>query len=270
MNDSPTLESTGQVTHDAAQLYERYFVPALFQQWTGPVLDAAGVGTATRRMLDVACGTGVLARAAAARIGADGVAGLDPNEGMLAVARGESPAIDWRTGCAEALPFEDHSFDAVTCQFGLMFFTDQERGLREMLRVLRAGGRLAVAVWDEQAHAPGFADLTRLLDRIVGREAGDALRAPFSLGNVEALRALFRKADIEDPAIATHRGTARFPTMSSWIHTNVRGWSFSDLVDDAQLAQLLEAAQREMSAYVGGTGEVAFDAHAHIVAATRH
>lgn len=67
---------------------------------------------------------------------------------MLAVARQLEPAVDWREGFAESLPFPDESFDAVVSQFGLMFFTDRRQALREMLRVLVPGGRLAVAVWD--------------------------------------------------------------------------------------------------------------------------
>jgi ubiquinone/menaquinone biosynthesis C-methylase UbiE len=98
-------------------------------------------------VLDVACGTGVVAREAARRVGPAGaVAGLDRNEGMLAVARRMAPGIAWRHGLAEALPFPDGAFDAVICQFGLMFFEDRGKALGEMWRALRPGGRLAVAV----------------------------------------------------------------------------------------------------------------------------
>jgi len=84
----------GQVSRDAAETYERSFVPALFRQWPGTMLDAARVGVRTAEVLDVACGTGVLARAAAARLGTSrGIAGIDPNEGMLAVARRLAPGI---------------------------------------------------------------------------------------------------------------------------------------------------------------------------------
>src|SRR5262245_6199314 len=94
------------------------------------------------RVLDVACGTGVLARQAASRVGSEGsVAGVDPSPGMLAVAKRLAPAIAWRQGTAEALPFEDGSFDAVVSQFGMMFFADRGRAIREMLRVLIPGGR---------------------------------------------------------------------------------------------------------------------------------
>ncbi|HEY0878751.1 MAG TPA: methyltransferase domain-containing protein [Zeimonas sp.] len=260
----------GQVNRDAAAVYERFFVPALFEQWTDAVLDAAEVGAATRRLLDVACGTGVLARAAAARLRSpDGIVGVDPNEGMLAVAAECAPGIEWREGRAENLAFDDASFDAVLCQFGLMFFEDRRAGLREMLRVLRPGGRLAVAVWDALPHSAGFAALASMLDRVVGTAAGDALRVPFSLGDGDALRTLFAQAGMPGAQVTTKAGIARFPSLDAWIRTNVRGWAFSDLVSDAQLQQLVDAARREMSALENERGEVAFAAPAHIVVAHR-
>ena len=138
----------GQVSAAAAEVYEAFFVPALFAQFAGPVADAAALG-AGQAVLDVACGTGVLARELRRRTGAEGrVVGLDRNAGMLAVARRSAPGIDWREGMAERLPFADGSFDAVVSQFGLMFFEDRRAALAEMWRVVRPGGRLAVAVWD--------------------------------------------------------------------------------------------------------------------------
>lgn len=267
---SASTATRGQVNRDAAVVYERFFVPALFAQWTEPVLDAAETDPAMPRMLDVACGTGILARAASARLRPGGhIVGIDPNEAMLAVAAECAPDIDWRMGHAEQLPFDDEIFDAVLCQFGLMFFENREAGLREMLRVLRPGGPLVVAVWDTQQHSPGFASLTALLDRIVGQAAGDALRVPFSLGRVETLHTLCAQAGMPDVQIATKAGTARFPSLEAWIRTNVRGWAFSDLVSDEQLQQLIDAARREMTAFGTGHGEVAFAAPAHIVVARK-
>ena len=168
---------------EAARTYEGLFIPALIGEWAPRVADAAMLN-AGERVLDVACGTGVLAREAAARVGSTGrVSGIDPGIGMLALARELAPMIEWREGVAEALPYPDRSFDAALCQFGLMFFTDRARALREMLRVLKPGGRMALAVWDRLESMPAYAEEVALFDREAGRPAGDALRGPFVLGD---------------------------------------------------------------------------------------
>ena len=176
-------ESTSQAHIDAAHAYEALFVPALFKQWAPKVAGAADIQPG-QRVLDVACGTGILAREVALRTGSTGaVIGIDPNPGMVAVAKQLAPSIEWREGVAESLPFPDQSFDAVVSQFGLMFFTDQRQALREMLRVLAPGGRLAVAVWDSLDSMPAYASEVVLLEHTAGRQAADALRMPFVLGN---------------------------------------------------------------------------------------
>ncbi len=131
--------ASGQVSTSAAEIYEEFYLPALFLEWAPRMAAAAGVGP-NQRVLDVACGTGVLARALAERVKPRGaVTGLDINEGMLAVARRKAPEIDWRHGAAEALPFADGSFDVVVSQFALMFFQDRAKAIGEMLRALRPG-----------------------------------------------------------------------------------------------------------------------------------
>jgi ubiquinone/menaquinone biosynthesis C-methylase UbiE len=259
----------GQVTGSAAEVYEEFFVPALFQEWTDRVADAARL-RAGERVLDVACGTGALTRAVAARVGSNGVAiGLDVNDGMLAVARRKSPQLDWRLGRAEALGFETESFDAVVSQFGLMFFEDRRAALAEMMRVLRRGGRLAVAVWDSLERTPGYAAVTLLLQRLFGDRVADALRAPFVLGDPSALRALFATAGISDATVTTRKGTARFPSIEAWMYTDVKGWTLADMIDDAQFARLLGEAEKALRPFLAADGTIAFDAPAHIVTATK-
>jgi ubiquinone/menaquinone biosynthesis C-methylase UbiE len=108
---------TGQVTHSVADVYEGFFVPALFQQWALRITRALQL-TPGQTVLDIACGTGGLAQEAAKRVGPSGhVIALDRNDGMLAVARRKTPAIEWRRGLAEPLPFVDGAFDAVVSQF---------------------------------------------------------------------------------------------------------------------------------------------------------
>jgi ubiquinone/menaquinone biosynthesis C-methylase UbiE len=258
---------TGQVTQDAAEVYEAFFVPALFQAWAPRVADAAQLAPG-QKVLDIACGTGVLAREAARRVRPGGaVTGIDRNGGMLAVARRRAPDIDWQLGRAEALALPDAAMDAAVSQFGLMFFEDRRAALREMRRVVRPGGRIAVAVWAALDRAPGYAAMTALLQRLFGDRVADALRAPFALGDADALGSLFTAAGIPNVEIRTLEGTARFPSIESWVHTDVKGWTLADLIDDAQYARLQQAAGQELAAYVERDGTVFFPCPAHIVAA---
>ena len=253
----------GQITGSAAEVYEAYFLPALFAEWAPRVADAARIGPG-ECVLDVACGTGVVAREAARRAGGDGeVVGLDRNEWMFDVARRVAPEIAWVTGLAEAVPFADGSFDAVTCQFGLMFFDDRVAALREMWRVL------AVAGWEAAERSPGYAAMIALLERLFGTREANALRAPFVLGDAGALARLAAEAGIADARIETVAGMARFPSIASWIYTDVKGWTLADMIDDEQLATLQRAAETALAQFRQPDGTVAFAAPAHILTATK-
>jgi SAM-dependent methyltransferase len=259
----------GQVTGNAAEVYEEFFVPALFLEWSGRVAEAARLEPG-QKVLDVACGTGVLARRAIECVQPGGaVTGLDRNDGMLAVARRKAPGITWQSGRAESLPFGDGVFDRVVSQFGLMFFDDQVKALREMWRVLRRGGRLTVAVWASLARFPGYAVLTALLERLFGPEVAGALKAPFILGEPGAFSSLFASADIPDVTIATLEGKVRFPSLGSWIRTEIKGWTLADVLDDVQYEALQRESQKALAAYVRPDGSVEFVAHAHIANAEK-
>ncbi len=259
----------GQVNRSAADIYAEFFVPALFAEWAPRVSHAAGLARG-QHVLDVACGTGVLARQAARQVGAEGrVVGLDRNDGMLEVARRSDSGIEWQFGMAEALPFPDAHFDAVVSQFGLMFFDDRTKALAEMWRVLRPGGCMAVAVWDALDNNPGYAAMTSLLHNLFGEETANALRAPYCLGDPHLVQSLYESAGIDSAKIATHDGTARFPSIQSWVHTDVKGWTLADLIDDAQYRLLLERAQSEMQGFVQSDGTVQFRHPAHITVARK-
>jgi SAM-dependent methyltransferase len=252
---------------DAAKAYEALMVPALFGRWASKVADAARMRPG-QRVLDVACGTGILAREAASRTGPTGfVAGLDLNPGMLEVARQLAPAVEWRQGAAESLPFPDRSFDAVTSQFGLMFFGDRREALRQALRVLTPEGRLAVAVWDSLDHNPAYAAEVELLERLAGRQAADAVRAPFVLGDRQDLVALFSEAGVASVEVTTDRGRAEFPSARVMVEADLRGWLpvMGVVLTEERIARILEEAERVLGPYVTPQGTVAFDTSAHIV-----
>jgi SAM-dependent methyltransferase len=259
-----------ETPRSAAEVYEESFVPALFRQWGEVLADVAGV-TAGDRVLDVACGTGVLACAAAERAGPHGsVIGLDLNEDMLVVARRKSARIEWKQGRAEALPFADASFDRVGSQFGLMFFEDRVAALREMMRVLRPGGRLAVAVCDALDHSPGYAVLAELFERLFGHPVAEAFRAPFVLGDPEVLRGACTAAGIPDAAITRRDGTVRFESIAALVSTErACVWTLGGLLDRAQFDRLRVAAEESLRPFLTADRTVAFTMPALIIAADK-
>lgn len=253
----------GQVIASAAEIYDSFFVPALFEQWTDAVLDDADVRHG-HRVLDVGCGTGVLARAAAGRAGGPAqVAAVDPNEGMLEVARRSDPSIEWRTGAAERLPFADRSFDRTISQFALMFCTDPIAAVAEVARVTDPAGRIALAVWDRFEHNVGYARLATLVEQLFGGRAARALRVPFEMGEPGVLARIASHGVVE-PHVKNHRGTARFGSLEAWLHTEIRGWTLADVIDDGGFAALVEAAHRELGDLTSASG-VAFEVSALVV-----
>lgn len=251
-----TERTLDEQIEDAAAYQER-LVPALMEEWAQRVADAAGIRLGDR-VLDVACGTGVLARAAATRARPGGaVTGLDLNPGMLAVAARLSPTLRWQQGTAEALPFAGQSFEAVVSQFGLMFVPDPVAALREMVRVLVPGGRLAVAVWGSLAETPAYAAEVALVGRLAGAAAAEALGTPFVLGEPARLAELCRLAGITGATIGLQPGCGRFPSIESMVAVDVRDWlpAIGVVLEEGLIAEILrqaEAALQPFVAYEGG------------------
>ena len=253
---------------EAARAYEALFVPALLGQFASKVADVARV-VVGERVLDVACGTGVLARETLKRVGAKGsVTGIDADPGMLAVAQQIEPGVEWRQGKAESLPFSDESFDVVVSQFGLMFM-DHVQAIREMLRVLTSRGRLAVAVWNSLENIPAYAIGAELFERIGGQQAAYALRAPFVLGDADELRKLFSDTGAYSIDVTTHSGTALFPSVRVMVEADLRGWLpvMGVSLSEQQITQILNEAEAALASYTTSDGHVRFDVSAHIVTA---
>lgn len=261
-----------QVAGSAAAHYQRHLVPAMFAPWAPVLADLAGLQPG-ERVLDVACGTGVVARLAAARVGAAGrVAGLDLNAGMLAVARAlprvAGAPTAWCQADALALPLREATFDVVLCQQGLQQVPDRVAALREMRRVLDGPGRLAVSVWGSIERSPGMAALATALERHVGAAAGANRRAPFALGDARELLRLIDAAGFRDVAVRTVVGTARFPSPEQFAEDQLAATPLSTL--GALSTQAREAVAREVRAalqsYLDDYG-LAFPMEAHLVLA---
>jgi len=260
--------STLEAQIEAAKAYEALCVPALFAQWAPHVVDAARMAVG-QRVLDVACGTGALAREAHLRTGLTGsVVGLDPYGGMLVVAGELAPAIDWRQGTAESMPFPKASFDVVLSQFGLVFM-DPDKAIREMLRVLKPAGRLAVAVWDRIENNPAYLAEVALIERLAGTRAADALRAPFLLGDREHLLQVFNGAGAGSVVITTQRAVARFPSIRVMVEADLRGWLpvMGVNLSEEIIRSVLAKADAVLAPYAKPDGRVAFEVQALVVTA---
>jgi SAM-dependent methyltransferase len=255
-----------QAVRTPAEIYDEMFVPALFGQW-GPVLCEVARVQRGDHVLDVACGTGALALAALARVGPEGkVVGLDANAGMLSVARRNSASIAWHEGCAEALPFADREFTVVASQFGIMFFEDRVQALREMMRVLRPGGRLAVAVWDALGKCPAYATFADLIERLLGKRLAEAIRTPFSLGDTALLQGICREANIPETEILRRNGIVRFPSIAALVTAEQAFFStIGTVLDDEQFARLRQEAEVALKPFEIANGAIAFDLSALII-----
>jgi len=228
-------------------------------------------------VLDVACGTGIVARRAAERVGAAGhVVGLDLNPAMIAVAQSVASKslnipIDWREASAMDMPLSDAEFDIVYCQLGLQFFADRPAALREMYRVLVQGGRLGLMVWRSIQYSPGFDAFADALERHVSRDAASIMRAPFSLHDADELRTLISGAGFRDITIKPVVGSVRFPSVGHLVRSYVAGSPLASHVaqvsDDARAA-LISDMESALASFVSAEG-LAFPIEAHLASAKK-
>ena len=260
-----TQTETFQLSLAAAEAYESKFVPARFGEWAPLVIEAAGVTTG-QEVLDVASGTGVVARAAGERVGATGrVVAVDINEAMLTVARRLSPDVDWRTADACDLPFPDSSFDAVLCQAALMFFPDRAGALREMSRVVRDTGAVAVQVWASLDSQPAYGPFVEVAARHAGPEAVDLLGSYWTMGDVGHLSELFAVAGMRVTATTRHVGTARFASIDELVKIEVESTPLVDRIGDDTYAAILADARHALAEFETPEGNAEVPIVGHIV-----
>jgi ubiquinone/menaquinone biosynthesis C-methylase UbiE len=267
-----------QVAGNAAETYERALVPAVFAAWAPLVVALADPRTG-ERVLDVACGSGVVTRLIAQQVGRTGnVVGLDLNPGMLAVAassvankRPTSAPITWQEASATKMPLPDAAFDIAYCQLGLQFFPDRPAALREMYRVLVSGGRLGLMVWRGIEHSPGFGTLAAALARHVSTEAASIMRAPFALAEAEELRGLLAAAGFRDITIRSVPGTVHFPSVARFVQDYVAGSPLAGHVakvsDEARAALISEVGDALRSDLAAGA--LTFPIEAHLASAMK-
>ena len=219
----------------AAEAYERFFVPAIGRPAAERLVEAAGL-QAGERVLDVGCGTGIVARLALMEVGPGGsVLGIDVNPGLLEVARAtvsEDASIDWRRAPAEDLPLDDDTFDVALCQMSLQFFQDRARAIGEIRRVLSPGGRALLSVPGPMN--PLFQTLARALGDHLGPQAAGFVRMVFSLHETAEIEDLLRQAGFETIEIRRGELPLRLPGPGDF---------FDQYVASTPLAALWAAAE---------------------------
>jgi ubiquinone/menaquinone biosynthesis C-methylase UbiE len=185
----------------APELYERYLVPAITSIWANDLLDRIAPKR-EESVLDIACGTGVVARLAQQRGHAGRLVGMDLNTAMLAVARANSAAVEWIEGSALDLPFDASSFDIVLCQLGLQFFPDRPLALKEMVRVLKPGGRAGFSVYSAIENTPAAHAFVQALDKYLGEEASRIKRSEHLSCDAQQVGAWAKQAGFDIVEIA--------------------------------------------------------------------
>jgi SAM-dependent methyltransferase len=215
-NTNGAVSTDARYRGDPAVIYERHFVPRIGRPCAELLVDAARLA-AGEAVVDIACGTGVVARLAAARVGPTAtIAGVDPQPGMLAVAREcDGTAIDWYEAAAEGLPFGDDSFDVALCSLGLQFFADKVRALAEMRRVVGGDGRIAVGV--PGPTPPMMEELHDAVAAHLGPDVAAFVRAVFTLDDPERLARLFDAARSPVVDVVSHTLSLRLDPPADFL-----------------------------------------------------
>ena len=243
-----------QLDGSAPELYEKYLVPAITTKWADDLVGRAQP-SAGETVLDVACGTGVVARSASRRMRHGHVTGLDLNKGMLAVAQTvviEGARINWIEGSALDLPFPAGKFELVLCQLGLQFFPDRGRALREMRRVLLPSGRVALSVYSPIERTPGANAFVLALDRVLGPNASKIKRGEHSFNASAELRELIIESGFAKVEVQTVAQQIAFPSVLDYVRFQLVATPMAALLstrDDADREAAIKTIAQETASF---------------------
>jgi ubiquinone/menaquinone biosynthesis C-methylase UbiE len=255
----------------AADRYERIVARHILGPWASSLVDAAHLAGG-ERVLDLACGTGVVARIAAQRVGPHGrVTGIDLNPGMISVARSlpapDGALIEWLEGSALAIPLPDASVDVVLCQQGLQFFPDKALALREMRRVLDRGGRVALSVWSSAGVYNSA--VAEALARFVGEDTASRFRASRNAPGKEELERLAVAAGFLDVNVRISRMKVHLPRLDQFALEHLAATPVAAsiaAIDTESRRNIGASVMREMQRFNDGDG-VTYPEETHVVTA---
>lgn len=217
---------------NAAENYERYFVPAIGAPLAKELVDWADLHQG-ERVLDVACGTGIIARLASQKIGtAEPVTGLDINPGMLSVARSITPSAEWHHGSAEKIPIKDKIFDVAFCQLSLQFMEDKQAVIQEIYRVLKDGGRLIINV--PGPAGPLFQIFANALEQHINKETAGFVTQVFSLHDTSEIQQLLKKAGFQSIDIEAEEKLLHLPAPKDFLWQYIHSTPMIEMVSKTE------------------------------------
>lgn len=262
------MQPSYRLLGSAAELYERYLVPAVTSRWALGLIGRAAL-RAGESVLDIACGTGIVARTVAAQMTLGRVVGLDINPEMLAVARTvprRGLPIEWHEASVLQMPFDDASFDVCVCQNGLQFFPDRPSALREITRILRPGGRIAFSVYTAIERMPVALALADAFDRHLGIGASANKRSEHGLNDADELCRLADRAGFHDISIEIATQTVEFELVRKYVQIQLEATPMAGMVatmTPEQREAVAAAIANDLIAATGQTGELAFVQEVH-------
>ena len=250
------------------EMYERFLVEPLFKPWAELLLDCSGLA-ADDRVIDLACGTGIVSRVARSRLGRSAkIVGIDLSPQMLGVARTVAPEMEWREGNADALPIgEDEKFDLLVCQQGLQFFPEKQTAALEMRRVLSDGGRAIIATWRPDSETPIFCELRRIAED----HLGPIMDQRHGFSDSEALKSLLEGAGFQDVSVETFSRVTRFEDPDVFIRMNAMALtgmsteakSMSDEERARALEDIITASSEVRARYADGNA-ISFETRSNV------
>lgn len=252
-----------QISGNSPAAYEKYLVPGFFKPWAETITDLVSPAPGSE-VLDVACGTGIIARTISSTVNKGvRVTGLDNNPEMLKHASELSERseldIDWQQGDADQLPFEDHRFDYVFCQQGMQFFKDPKQVLKEMHRVLKPGGRLALNIIRSLDYHPAFKILADKLEKHAGETAGNMMRAPFPEWDQKTIRSMVKDAGFKNLSLRIEIISMRFPSPEEFLRREAISTPLAGEMESLETDirnQLIDDLNRSLESYQDDNGVV--------------